>query len=318
MRKRALITGVRGQDGSYLAELLLSKGYEVLGMLPHRNVADMSNLLACRADTNFQIVHGDMTDPHSIDRIIGNSHPDEIYNLAAQSFVAKSWETPQHTMQVNCVGLLHILEAVLRHKLVKRTKIYQASTSEQFGKSPAPQGAATPFNPCSPYGVSKTAAHLLARNYRESYDMRICCGILFNHESPRRPSHFLTQKVAKAAAEIAAGRQKKLRLGNLEAKRDWGWAPEYVELMWQMVQQNDWPELVVGTGESHSVREFVKFAFAYLELDYRDYVKIDEKLVRPVDVPELRADMREDHTFGWSPKIKFADVVPLMVQHWQR
>ena len=316
MARKAIITGVRGQDGSYLAEYLLSEGYQVFGFAPHRNGVDMSNLEKCLEDANFTLVNADMTDSASIQRAIGSIRPDEIYNLAAQSFVGKSWELPAYTANVNFLGLVHIIEAILSHRL-RNVRVYQASTSEMFGKSAAPQSEATPFDPCSPYGIAKLAAHRIAGNYRESYGMFICCGILFNHESTRRPECFLTQKVAKAAAMCAKGFLKSVELGNLTPKRDWGWAPDYVVAMHRMLQLSEPDDFVLGTGESHTVREFAELAFETAGIDFDDHHTISAKLYRPVEVPELRADIaKAEQILGWSPQTKFHDIVIRMTQHW--
>lgn len=313
--RTALLTGITGQDGSYLAELLLQKGYAVFGLLPHRNQPHFENIQHLRG---LQLLNGDMTDAASLERAVDLARPDEVYNLAAMSFVAKSWDLPVLTSEVNYLGFVRLLEACRR--IVPGCRIYQAGTSEQFGDSPSPQHEQTPFRPNSHYAVSKTAAHFAARNYRDSYGMYICCGILFNHESPRRGEHFVTQKVARAAVELAAGRRGKLHLGNLDARRDWGYAAEYVEAMWRMLQEPEPDDYVIGTGLSYSVQDCVELAFDYAGVpgDWRDRVIHDPVLLRPVDVLDLRADITKARAqLGWEPRVLFPELLRLMVEHWQ-
>ena len=311
--KVALITGCNGQDGSYLMELLLEKGYEVHGITRrtsqplHDNIAHLLGKI---------ILHpADMTDAGSIRRAIEKSNPDEIYNLAGMSQVRWSYDVPQMTMDVNCGGLLRIIEAV-RHFNID-CKIYQACSSEMFGKvKEIPQNENTPFYPRSPYGVSKAAAYYMARVYRESYGMKIYCGFLFNHESERRGEEFLTRKVAKAVAAIKNGIQEKITLGNLEAKRDFGYAKEYVDWIWQIMQYEKADDFVIATGETHSVEEFVQSAFAYVGIEnWKDYVESDEKFMRPAEVDLLIGDAtKSKNILGFEPKVKFKELVGIMVQ----
>lgn len=312
---KALIMGISGQDGSYLAELLLEKGYEVWGLLPHRhepNFDNISHLLG-----QLKLVDGDMTDEASIRNAISKCRPDEIYNLASQSFVAKSWKIPMVTMDINTMGLFRILESC-RH-LGLPTKIYQASSSEIFGNAPAPQCETTLLAPASPYAISKAAAHHAVCNYRESYGMWVCSGILFNHESARRGSHFVTQKIAKAAAEFSLGlREEPLKLGNLDSRRDWGYAVEFVEAMWLMLQQDEPGDYVIGTGISASVEDFLNECFARVGIEEpKKYIEIDQSLIRPVDVNFLQADItKARRQLKWSPKTNYKALAKIMVDHW--
>lgn len=313
----ALITGVTGQTGSYLAELLLEKGYIVYGMMPHRHSHNLENIAGILDfDTDrFVQVPGDMTDPASLVRTVQIAKPDEVYNLAAQSFVKRSWDLPSLTLDVNTVGLIHLLEAC-RQYASQDVRIYQASSSEIFGKAPAPQCENTPWDPQSPYAISKAASHMLARNYRDSYDMHISCGFLFNHESERRGEDFVTQKVCKHAVEIKLGLRDELVIGDLTPKRDWGYAPDYAEAMWRMLQQPNPDEYVIGTGESHSVQELVNEVFSCLELPL-DRVRQSEEFMRPCDVPELRADAsKAKNVLGWEPSVCFEELVRRMVVRW--
>ena len=311
--KVALITGCNGQDGSYLMELLLEKGYEVHGITRrtsqplHDNIAHLLGKITLHP--------ADMTDAGSIRRAIEKSNPDEIYNLAGMSQVRWSYDVPQMTMDVNCGGLLRIIEAV-RHFNID-CKIYQACSSEMFGKvKEIPQNENTPFYPRSPYGVSKAAAYYMARVYRESYGIKIYCGFLFNHESERRGEEFLTRKVAKAVAAIKNGIQEKITLGNLEAKRDFGYAKEYVDWIWQIMQYEKADDFVIATGETHSVEEFVQSAFAYVGIEnWKDYVESDEKFMRPAEVDLLIGDAtKSKNILGFEPKVKFKELVGIMVQ----
>ena len=309
---KALITGVTGQDGSYLAELLVSKGYEVHGVVRRISQPNFSNLAAVL--DRISLHTGDMTDGASISRIVSLVRPDEIYNLAAMSQVRDSYDHPEVTQDINAGGLLRIMEAC--RTLGLDPKIYQACSSEMFGRVvETPQTETTPFRPRSPYGASKVAAYNLAKVWREAYGTRVFCGILFNHESPRRGEAFLSRKVCKAAAEIAAGRRDKLVLGNLDAKRDWGYAKEYVEWIWTIVQTDTPDDFVIATGETHSVREFVEAAFARVGIaDWKRYVEYDSDLTRPAEVDLLLGDASKSaKVLGFSPKVKFGELVNIMV-----
>lgn len=309
---RALISGIGGQDGSFLAELLLSKGYEVHGITRRTSQPGHGNILHIL--DKITLHPADMTDASSIHNAIEKCKPDEIYNLAGMSQVRWSYDVPSMTMDVNCIGLLRIIESVRSLKL--DCKIYQACSSEMFGKvQEVPQTETTPFYPRSPYGVSKAAAYYMARTYRESYGMKIYCGFLFNHESERRGEEFLTRKVAKAVAAIKNGLQGKIVLGNLEAKRDFGYAKEYVEWIWRIMQHNTPDDFVIATGETHSVQEFVELAFARVGIDnWKDYVDFDPKFMRPAEVDLLIGDASKSHrVLGFEPKVKFAELVGIMV-----
>ena len=307
----ALITGVTGQDGSYLAELLLAKGYRVVGMVrrtSHDSYERIGHLL-----DRVEIVAADLLDQHSLTMVIRDVEPDEVYNLAAQSFVPTSFSQPVLTGEFTALGVTRLLEAV---RLARpEARFYQASSSEMFGKAvETPQREGTPFHPRSPYGVAKVYAHWIAVNYRESYGLFTCSGILFNHESPRRGLEFVTRKITHGVAAIKHGHAAELRLGNLDARRDWGFAGDYVEAMWRMLQQPDPDDYVVGTGETHSVREFAEVAFGHVGLDWRDYVRVDPTLVRPAEVDQLLADATKARTrLGWTPKVGFRDLVTMMV-----
>lgn len=310
MTKSALITGITGQDGSYLAELLLEKGYEVYGLVRRLSTPNMSRLEHIADKIAF--LEGDITDQSSLNIAMQTVQPDEVYNLAAQSFVATSWNQPVLTGDVTGQGVVRMLEAV-RH-FCPDAKYYQASSSEMFGNVEAPQSELTRFRPRSPYASAKVFAHYTTVNYRESYGMFCCCGILFNHESPRRGIEFVTRKITDGVARIYSGRSKELRLGNLDAKRDWGYAGDYVKAMWLMLQQKEPEDYVIATGESHSVREFVEQAFSVIELDWQDYVKKDERFMRPADVPELKGDYSKAKRYlGWKPETKFEDLLEMMV-----
>jgi GDPmannose 4,6-dehydratase len=314
--KKALITGITGQDGSYLAELLLSKGYIVHG-LKRRS----SSFNTDRVDPLFEtgewgdrlfVHYGDVTESGCLSRLIGEHRPDEIYNLAAQSHVKVSFEIPEHTADVAAMGTLRLLEAIMHTKLDCR--VYQASSSEMFGSTPPPQRETSLFHPRSPYGCSKVFGHMLAVNYRESYGLHISCGILFNHESPRRGGTFVTRKITRAVARIKFGLEDKLYLGNLDAIRDWGYAPDYVQAMWMMLQRENPSDYVIGTGEAHSVREFVETAFDYVGLDWKKYVAVDRRYMRPAEVENLRADWtKAREELGWRPTVRFEELVRIMV-----
>jgi len=310
--KTALISGVTGQDGSYLAELLLNKGYKVFGLERRSSNRQRSNLKAIEDKVCF--VSGDLTDQHSLTRAIDMVKPDEVYNLAAQSFVKESWEQPEYTGNVTGLGVLRMLEAI--RQINPKIKFYQASSSEMFGKvKQSPQNEKTPFYPRSPYGVAKLYAHWITVNYRESYGIFACSGILFNHESEHRGLEFVTQKIANGAARIKLGRLDKLILGNLEAKRDWGYAPEYVEAMWLMLQQEKADDYVIATGECHSVKEFAEEAFKVVGLDWQNYVEVDEKFKRPAEVDCLIGDAtKAKEKLSWRPKISFKELVRKMVE----
>lgn len=317
-RLRALITGITGQDGSYLAELLLDKGYEVHGL-----VRRSSSINTRRIDHIYEDPHepdrrlilhyGDMSDATRLARLINEVRPREVYNLAAQSHVKVSFEAPEYTSDVDALGTLRLLEAI--HHCDSSIRMYQASTSELFGSAPPPQNESTPFHPRSPYGVSKTFAYWITVNYREAYGIFAANGILFNHESPRRGETFVTRKISRAVARITAGRQEAVYLGNLDALRDWGYAPDYVRAMWMMLQLAEPMDLVFATGEQHSVREFAELAFGLVGLDWRDYVRIDDAYLRPAEVNTLQGDARKAHALlQWTPTVTFAELVSLMVE----
>lgn len=312
MSKNALILGITGQDGSYLAELLLSKGYNVHGM-----VRRSSSFNTGRIDHIFDRLHlhyGDITDAFSIQSIIQKSEPDELYLLSAMSHVKVSFETPVYTCNVDALGVLHVLEAV---RLINpKIKIYNASSSEAFGHSPPPQSETTPFVPRSPYACAKVFAYNLCNNYRDAYDMFICNGILFNHESVRRGSTFVTKKVVEAVAKIKIGQLNSVSLGNLHAKRDWGHAPEFVKAMHMMLQLDTPDNFVIATGETHSVEEFVTYAFALVDLDWKQFVEIDRRYFRPTEVDCLCGDYsKAKQTLGWTPQVTFKELVQIMLQH---
>ncbi len=309
--KTALITGVTGQDGSYLAELLLDKGYKVYGMV-RRSSTEQHDRISHILD-KIELIQGDLLDELSLMECLKQAQPDEVYNLGAQSFVPTSWNQPVLTAEFTAVGVTKLLEAI-KH-VNPKIKFYQASSSEMFGKvRESPQKESTPFYPRSPYGVAKVYGHFITVNYRESYDLFACSGILFNHESPRRGLEFVTRKVTNAVAKIKLGKQKELFLGNLDAKRDWGFAGDYVEAMWLMLQQDKPDDFVIGTGEMHSVRELCEVAFSHVGLDYKDYVKTDPKLLRPAEVEHLVADCsKAKEKLSWSPKVNFRELIQMMV-----
>ncbi|HIC93312.1 MAG TPA: GDP-mannose 4,6-dehydratase [Anaerolineae bacterium] len=308
---KALITGITGQDGSYLAEFLLEKGYEVIGMVRRTSTTNFARIK--HIQDKITLVSGDLLDQISLINILQEHRPDEVYNLAAQSFVPTSWNQPVFTGEVTALGVTRILDAI---RIVDPTiKFYQASSSEMFGKArEVPQNENTPFYPRSPYGVAKVYGHWITVNYRESYGLFACSGILFNHGSPRRGLEFVERKVAHGAAKIKLGLAKELRLGNLDARRDWGFAGDYVRAMWLMLQQDKPDDYVVGTGETHSVRELCEVAFGYLGLDWRKYVVVDPKLLRPADVDLLVADAsKARRVLGWEPTVTFEELIKMMV-----
>ncbi|KXG78332.1 GDP-mannose 4,6-dehydratase [Fervidicola ferrireducens] len=321
--KRALITGITGQDGSYLTEFLLNKGYEVHGIIRRASTFNTDRIDHIYRDPHdpqarLFLHYGDLTDGTGLRRILEKVQPDEVYNLAAQSHVKVSFEQPEYTADVVATGTLRLLEALRDYIKVSGHKVrfYQAGSSEMFGASPPPQNEKTPFYPRSPYAVSKVAAYWYAVNYREAYGMFICNGILFNHESPRRGETFVTRKITRAATRIKLGLQDKLYLGNLDAKRDWGYAGDYVEAMWLMLQQDEPDDYVIATGESHSVREFLEEAFGLLGLDWRQYVEIDPRYFRPTEVEHLLGDAtKARQKLGWKPKVTFKELVKMMVEH---
>ncbi len=308
---RALVTGVTGQDGSYLAEFLLAKGYEVFGMV-RRTSHDSYERIEPFLDS-IRVVTADLLDQHSLTEVIRGVMPDEVYNLAAQSYVPTSFSQPVLTGEFTALGVTRILEAVRLG--CPTAKFYQASSSEMFGKvQETPQNERTPFYPRSPYGVAKLYGHWITVNYRESYGLHAVSGILFNHESPRRGIEFVTRKISDGVARIKLGRAKELRLGNLEAKRDWGFAGDYVDAMWRMLQQPEPRDYVIGTGRTHSVRELVELAFGHVGLDWRDHVVTDPAHMRPAEVDLLIADpSRAAAELGWTPRVSFADLVRMMV-----
>lgn len=310
--KRALITGLLGQDGSYLAEFLLDKGYEVHGLVRRSSSVDTNSWRIDAIRSRVHVHEGDMCDGESLLNVVSDVDPDETYNLAAMSFVPESFKTPDYTGDVVGLGTARLL-GVLKHTR-SRSRFYQASTSEMFGHSPPPQSEVTRFHPRSPYGIAKLAAHWYTINHREAYGMYACSGLLFNHESPRRGELFVSRKIAKAVARIKVGTQSELRLGNLTAERDWGFAGDYVEAMWLMLQQEKPDDFVIATGETHSVREFVEVAFDRVGLDWRQYVIEDPKFYRPAEVHALRGDpSRAKDVLGWEPRTTFRQLVELMV-----
>lgn len=315
--KKALITGITGQDGSYLAEFLLAKGYEVHGLIRRAstfNTDRIDHIYQDPHDPNARLFlhYGDLANGEQISNLIYNVKPDEIYHLGAQSHVRVSFDAPEYTGDVTGLGTTRILEAIRRSGI--KTKFYQASSSEMFGAAEPPQNEQTAFRPRSPYACAKAYAYWMTVNYRDGYDLFACNGILFNHESPRRGETFVTRKITRALANIVAGRQSKLYLGNLKAKRDWGYAPEYVEAMWVMLQQGRPDDYVVGTGEAHSVQEFLEEAFAYADLDWRKHVEIDPRYFRPTETESLLADASKARKqLGWEPKITFKELARIMV-----
>jgi len=315
--KKALITGITGQDGSYLAEFLLSKGYEVHGIIrrsPTFNTNRIDNIYVDPHEENVKLYlhYGDISDSGQLSNIIYNIKPDEIYHLAAQSHVRVSFDIPEYTGDITALGTTRILEAIRRSG--NGIKFYQASSSEMFGETPPPQNEKTIFKPRSPYACAKVYSYWITKNYRDGYNIFACNGILFNHESPRRGETFVTRKITRGIARILAKKENYIYLGNLDAKRDWGFSPEYVEFMWMMMQNNYPDDFVIGTGESHSVKEFLEIAFDYVGLDIKNHIKIDKKYFRPTEVESLIADAQKaKDTLKWEPKIKFQDLTKIMV-----
>jgi len=308
----ALITGITGQDGSYLAEVLLEKGYKVYGLVRRSSFQNYERIRHILE--KIRLIEGDLLDQNSLIEALKISDPEEVYNLASQSFVPASWTQPVYTGDVNAIGVLRLLDAIRTIK--PKIRFYQASTSEMFGNPKRiPQNEETPFEPISPYGISKLFAHWATLDYRKQYGIFGCSGICFNHESPRRGFEFVSRKITYGAARIKMGFQKELRLGNLEAKRDWGYAGDYVEAMWKMLQQGEPSDYVIATGEVHTVRELCSVAFSHLDLDYREYVTVDEKLFRPTEVEILVGDSSKARDrLGWKPKVLFAELVKMMVE----
>jgi GDPmannose 4,6-dehydratase len=315
--RRALVTGITGQDGSYLTELLLSRGYEVHGLIRRASTFNTQRIEHLYRDPHEPGVrlflhYGDLSNSEQLTNIIYNLQPDEIYNLGAQSHVRVSFDMPEYTGDVTGLGTTRLLEAVRRSGV--KARFYQAGSSEMYGDAPAPQDEGTPFHPRSPYAATKVYAYWMTVGYREGYRMWACNGILFNHESPRRGETFVTRKITMGLGAIKAGRQKKIYLGNLDARRDWGYAPEYVEGMWLMLQQDEPQDYVLGTGEAHSVREFLAEAFGYAGMDWQEHVEIDPRYLRPTDVDVLRADAtKAKQRLKWAPKVRFPDLVRIMV-----
>ncbi|AFY65669.1 GDP-mannose 4,6-dehydratase [Geitlerinema sp. PCC 7407] len=322
-RKRALITGITGQDGSYLSELLLEKGYEVHGIIRRTSTFNTDRIDHIYVDPHNEdarlfLHYGDLTDGTTLRRILEEVQPVEIYNLGAQSHVRVSFDSPEYTADAVGMGTLRLLEAIrdYRHRTGIEVRFYQAGSSEMFGKvQDVPQRETTPFYPRSPYACAKVYAHWQTVNYRESYGMFACNGILFNHESPRRGETFVTRKITRAIARIVAGKQNKIYLGNLDAKRDWGYAKDYVRAMWLMLQQDEPDDYVVATGETHSVEEFLQVAFQYVNLNWQDYVEFDERYLRPAEVDLLIGDpTKAKEKLGWEPSVTFEELVALMVE----
>jgi GDPmannose 4,6-dehydratase len=314
---KALITGITGQDGSYLAELLIAKGYEVHGLKRRASSFNTDRLDHIYIDfhdsaANLFLHYADLQDASSLAYLLADLRPDEIYNLGAQSHVKVSFEIPEYTTDVIAVGTIRLLEAIRRTGL--RCRFYQASSSEMFGSVPPPHNEQSPFRPRSPYGCAKVFGHQITVNYRESYQLHASCGILFNHESPRRGETFVTRKITRAVAQIRLGLQQKVYLGNLDARRDWGYAGDYVRAMWAMLQQDAPDDYVIGTGESHSVREFTQLAFEHVGLDWRDHVEVDPRYFRPAEVDNLCADSsKARRVLGWEPQVTFRELVRMMV-----
>jgi len=309
--KRALITGITGQDGSYLTEFLLSKDYEVFGLIRRTSTVNFERIK--HIQDNIELISGDLLDQNSLINAIKESNPDEIYNLAAQSFVPTSWKQPLFTGEATALGVARILEAI--RAVNPKIKFFQPSSGEMFGRAKEfPQTEKTPFHPRSPYGVAKLYGHWITINYRESYNMFCCSGILFNHESPRRGLEFVTRKVTNAAAKIKLGLSNELRLGNLDAKRDWGFAGDYAKAMWLMLQQDKPDDYVISTGITHSVRDLVQIAFAYVNLNWKDYVIVDPKFVRPAEVELLLGNSTKAlKKLGWAPETSFEELIKMMI-----
>jgi GDPmannose 4,6-dehydratase len=315
---RAIVTGASGQDGSYLSELLLSKGYDVYGLIRQSTqfTPDKYGYLRnAKKNEKFHIEYGDVTDASGMRTLIETIQPDEVYNLAAQSHVGQSFEQPLNTFTVTAQGPLNLLEAIRRSGL--QTKFYEASSSEMFGKvTQTPQSEDTTFYPRSPYGCAKVFGHYITKNYREAHGIFACSGILFNHESERRGENFVTRKITRAVGRIKVGMQSELKLGPLDVKRDWGYAPDYVEAMWMMLQHDKPDDWVIGTGVTHSIQEFVELAFKHADLDPKQYLHFDKRFIRPSEVDTLRADASKANTIlGWSPKVNFENLVKIMVDH---
>jgi GDPmannose 4,6-dehydratase len=311
-QRRALITGITGQDGSYLAELLLEQGYEVFGLVRRSSTVNFERIHHIQDD--LRLLSGDLLDQNSLMFALREARPHEVYNLGAQSFVPASWEQPLLTGEITALGVTRLLEAI--RSVDPKTRFYQASTSELFGKvRQSPQSETTPFYPRSPYGVSKVYAHWITINYRESYDLFACNGILFNHESPRRGLEFVTRKITYGVARIKHGRARELALGNLDARRDWGFAGDFVRAMWLMLQQDEPDDFVIATGTDRTIREFCRVAFACADLDWEQYVTVDERFLRPAEVEILRGDpSKARRVLGWEPKVPFEEMVRLMVE----
>ena len=312
--KTALITGINGMDGSHLADFLLEKGYKVYGVERRSSSKNRTNTEHLEGKVIF--LQGDLTDQNSLLRCLKESNPDEVYNLAAQSFVGESWNTPEHTSEVTALGVLRILEAI--REFNPKIRFYQASSSEMFGRMVEnPANENTPFYPRSPYGVAKLYGHWITKNYRESYDMFACSGILFNHESERRGIEFVTRKISDGVARIKLGLADHISLGNLDAKRDWGYAPDYIEAMWLMLQQDTPDDYVIATGETRSIREFLDESFKFIGIDdWSSYIKVDPKFMRPAEVDVLRGNYsKAQKQLGWVPKTGFTDLVKIMVEN---
>ena len=312
--KTALVTGINGMDGSHLADLLLTKNYKVYGV--ERRSSSKNRINTLHLEGKIIFLQGDLTDQNSLLRCLKESNPDEVYNLAAQSFVGESWNTPEHTSEVTGLGVLRILEAI--REFNPKIKFYQASSSEMFGRMVEnPAKETTPFYPRSPYGVSKLYGHWITKNYRESYDMFACSGILFNHESEKRGIEFVTRKISDGVARIKLGLADHISLGNLDAKRDWGYAPDYVEAMWLMLQQETPDDYVIATGDTYSIREFLDIAFNYIGIkDWKSYIKQDPRFMRPAEVDVLRGSFKKaKENLGWTPQTSFTDLVEKMVEN---
>lgn len=314
MNKTALITGITGQDGAYLARLLLQKGYAVHGLLARRSTDSTWRLKELGIWDDVQLINGDMTDTSSLMRVVEKARPTEVYNLAAQSFVGSSWDQPEFTGDVNAIGVTRLLESIRR--VSPASRFYQASTSEMFGRvQKEKQDEDTAFYPRSPYGVAKLYGHWITKNYRESFDLHASSGILFNHESPLRGIEFVTRKITDGVARIKLGKASELRLGNLDAKRDWGFAGDYVEGMWLMLQQEQPDDYVLATGETHTVREFCRLAFSHVSLDYEPYVKMDPAFMRPAEVEVLLGNSaKAQRKLGWTPRTSLQQLVEMMME----
>jgi GDPmannose 4,6-dehydratase len=314
MSKTALITGINGMDGSHLADFLLEKGYKVYGVERRSSSKNRTNTEHLEGKVTF--LQGDLTDQNSLLRCLKESNPDEVYNLAAQSFVGESWNTPEHTSEVTGLGVLRILEAI--REFNPKIRFYQASSSEMFGRMVEnPANENTPFYPRSPYGVAKLYGHWITKNYRESYDMFACSGILFNHESERRGIEFVTRKISDGVARIKLGLSDHISLGNLDAKRDWGYAPDYIEAMWLMLQKDTPEDYVIATGDTRSIREFLDAAFKHVGIDnWESYIKVDPRFMRPAEVDVLRGDFtKAKNQLGWEPKTSFDELVKIMIEN---